>query len=400
MQQQRTIGLAVNQTFSHERNILRAIVDYADIRFNWNFIFLNPELDRNAHQSLRHVDATVLAVRDRETYDSLPKGVFVVDVSDLAQNVHCPRVANDNAVVGEMAAQHFLERGLRSFGFVNQCRYRFSIDRAASMRRKLEAAGYQLAIFDFSADDNQISPMSYQCFPIPGLAEWLSDLPRPAGVLVPCDHWAVETLQICQELGLRVPEDIAVLGVDNDDFFCRIARPALSSIVLSTKAIGCRTAQLIASHLDNGHKRRQVEEILIPPEGIVTRRYTDVLAIDDPDVVAAIRFIRENHSRAINVSDVLKQVPVSRRWLERRVREAIGVTLGEEIRRVRMECAKRLLTETTHSIADVAKHSGFTDIRHIENTFRAHLALSPSEFRQRAIGSPKPISFPSDLPTR
>ncbi|MCA9158607.1 MAG: helix-turn-helix transcriptional regulator, partial [Planctomycetales bacterium] len=99
-------------------------------------------------------------------------------------------------------------------------------------------------------------------------------------------------------------------------------------------------------------------------------------------------------------SDVLKQVPVSRRWLERRVREAIGVSLGEEIRRVRMECAKRLLTETTHSIADVAKHSGFTDIRHIENTFRAHLALSPSEFRQRAIGSPKPIAFPGAMSTR
>jgi LacI family transcriptional regulator len=166
-----------------------------------------------------------------------------------------------------------------------------------------------------------------------------------------------------------------------------MARPALSSVILASDAIGQRAAELIESLLGKSSKRRiQTPEILVPPVGIATRRSTDVLAIDEPDVVTAIRFIRENCHRPIDVSDVLKEVSVSRRWLERRVRDAIGITLGAEIRRVRIERAKRLLLQTKHSIADVAKHSGFTDIRHIENCFRDELGLTPTQFRRGAIG--------------
>jgi LacI family transcriptional regulator len=257
------------------------------------------------------------------------------------------------------------------------------------MRAAVEAAGHRLAVFHFSANNDELSPMSFQRFPIPGLASWLRSLPRPVGVLTPCDHWAVEVLQVCHDLGLRVPEDVAVLGVDDDEFFCRMARPALSSIILSGEAIGRLTAELIESRLDKGNKRKQpAVELLVPPVGIATRRSTDVLAIENPFVVAAIRFIRDNHSGPIDVSDVLKEVPVSRRWLERRVRDAIGITLGDEIRRARIERAKRLLIDTKHSIADVAKHSGFTDIRHIENSFRNQLGVTPREFRRRATGAP------------
>lgn len=388
MPSQRIIGLAVSHAFAHYREILHSIVEYAETRPHWSFIFLNPGFDRNARAALRHVDALVVALGDRESRDALPRGVFAVDIADLVSDLPCPRVSNDNAAIGELAARHFLERGLRSIAFVNQCRYRFSIERERSMRRVLEAAGRRLAVFNFSAGDEELSPMSYERFPIPGLAEWLRSLPRPTGVLTSCDHWAVEVVQASRNVGLRVPEDIAVLGVDNDEFFCRMARPPLSSVILASQAIGRRAAQLIESRLDKSCKPRTLAtEILLPPVGIATRRSTDVLAIDEPDVVAAIRFVRENHSRVINVSDVLEKVPVSRRWLERRVREAIGVTLGAEIRRVRVERAKRLLIETRHSIADVASYSGFTDIRHIENSFRAELAMTPTEFRRRAIGT-------------
>ena len=184
-----------------------------------------------------------------------------------------------------------------------------------------------------------------------------------------------------------MPEDIAVLGVDDDEFYCQLARPALSSVILASEAIGLRAAELIDSLLGKSNKRRKLApEILLPPVGVVTRRSTDVLAVNEPNVVAAIRFIRENCNRPIDVSDVLKEVPVSRRWLERRVQDVLGITLGAEIRRVRIERAKRLLLQTKHSIADVAQHSGFTDIRHIENCFRAELGLTPTQFRRSATG--------------
>ena len=187
--------------------------------------------------------------------------------------------------------------------------------------------------------------MSYLVSPNTDLADWLLSLPLQTGVLAMCDHWAVEVLQICRDVGLRVPEDIAVLGVDDDEFYCQLARPALSSVILASEAIGLRAAELIDSLLGKSNKRRNLApEILLPPVGIATRRSTDVLAIDEPNVVAAIRFIRENCNRPIDVSDVLKEVPVSRRWLERRVQDVLGITLGAEIRRVRIERAKRLLT--------------------------------------------------------
>lgn len=387
MPRERIIGLAVSHVFAYYRDILRAIVSWAEIRPHWSFVFLNPVFDRNTREALKHVDAAVVAIDSRESYEALPPGIVVVDVSDEVRDIPCPRVANDNAVVGQLAAQHFLQRGLRAFGYVGQSHYRFSIERECAMRSTVEAAGHRLAVHDFCASTHDLAPMGYLLCPNTDLADWLLSLPQQTGVLTMCDHWAVEVLQLCRDVGLRVPEDIAVLGVDDDEFYCRMARPALSSVILASEAIGQRAAELIESLLGKRSKRRTLApEILLPPVGIATRRSTDVLAIDEPDVVTAIRFIRENCHRPIDVSDVLKEVSVSRRWLERRVRDAIGITLGAEIRGVRIERAKRLLLQTKHSIADVAKHSGFTDIRHIEKCFRDELGQTPTQFRRSATG--------------
>lgn len=307
MPRERIIGLAVNHAFGYYRDILSAIVSWAEMRPHWSFVFLNPVFDRTTRESLKHVDAAVVAIGSRETYDALPKGIVVVDVSDEMLGIPGPRVANDNVVVGQLAAQHFLQRGLRSFAYVGQSHYRFSIERECAMRSTVEAAGHWLAVHNFCASTHDLAPMGYLLCPNTDLADWLLSLPQQTGVLTMCDHWAVEVLQLCRDVGLRVPEDIAVLGVDDDEFYCRMARPALSSVILASDAIGQRAAELIESLLGKSNKRRiQTPEILLPPVGIATRRSTDVLAIDEPDVVTAIRFIRENCHRPIDVSDVLK----------------------------------------------------------------------------------------------
>jgi LacI family transcriptional regulator len=210
---------------------------------------------------------------------------------------------------------------------------------------------------------------------------WIAALPTPVGIFAAVDYFGVALTQVCREIGLRIPEDVAVLGVDNDDVYCRLARPPLSSVIPSAQRVGYEAGALL-DQLLNGHKPPR-EPVLVEPLGIQTRRSTEVLATDDEDVVAAARFIRESAHQPIKVADVLRVVPVSRRALERRFRRALGRGLAEEISRVRLERGRRLLAETDLSMSRVAEHSGFTDASHLTSVFHRELGITPSEYRRQ-----------------
>lgn len=195
----------------------------------------------------------------------------------------------------------------------------------------------------------------------------------------------MQLTEACRQVGLRIPEDAALLGAEDDDLYCELARPALSSVRVPAEQIGREAAALLDRLLDGARPPRQ--PILLPPQGVVARRSSEVLAIDDPDVVAAARFIRGHGHLPLFVADVLREVPVERRSLERRFRKALGRGIWEEIRRVHVERAKRLLAETDQSIKAIAKQSGFTDFRHMAVVFRKELGLSPTAYRSRVRGT-------------
>jgi LacI family transcriptional regulator len=381
------IGLAISQDTAYNRGILRAICNWAETRRDWSFVSLNPRLDRPACESLKFVDAVVVSVNRPDFHRKLPRRLPMVDITDFLPHRAGLRVAGDNALIARVAAEHFLARGLRSIGYVGESQYFFSVERERTLCAVAKAAGCEFHVLNFPATDHDLLPMSFIRYPNTLLGDWLQSLPRPTGVLTPCDLWGVEILQTCQLVGLRVPEDIAVLGVDDDEVACLTARPHMSSVVMPTEAIGRRTASAIDAQLSRRVVRAFIrEELLLPPLGIAVRRSTDVLAIDDPHVIAAVRFIHENCHQSINVSDVLNEVSVSRRWLERRIRSTIGTTISGEIRRSRLALAKRLLTQTDASIAEVADDCGYSDLRHIESVFKQELGISPTTFRRQARG--------------
>jgi LacI family transcriptional regulator len=197
----------------------------------------------------------------------------------------------------------------------------------------------------------------------------------------------VEILQACHNVGLRVPEDIAVLGVDDDDVACLTARPQMSSIVLPTEAIGKRVATAIDEQLRRNRGRPfATREEFLPPLGITVRRSTEVLAIDDAEVVTAIRYIRENCHRAINATDVVRAVSVNRRRLERRFKTLLTTTISDEICQSRLALTKRLLVQTDHSMAKIASVCGYSDLRHLESVFKREQGLSPTMYRRRTRG--------------
>jgi LacI family transcriptional regulator len=213
---------------------------------------------------------------------------------------------------------------------------------------------------------------------------WVQRLPKPVGIFASTDIWGVQLAEVCRQTGLRVPEDVALVGVDNDDLLCEVARPSLSSIALPTERIGFEAAALLDRIL--ARERPSLRPRLLPPIGVVARQSSDVLALDDPEVAAAVRFIREHSHTSIGVKDVLRAVTISRRSLERRFQAALDRTVWEEIRRAHLERAKSLLAGTAMPMWAVAEQAGFSDPRQLSVVFRQETGLTPTAYRGRVRG--------------
>jgi LacI family transcriptional regulator len=207
-------------------------------------------------------------------------------------------------------------------------------------------------------------------------------LPKPIGVMACYDFAGQQLLDVCRELDIAVPEQVAVIGVDNDVRLCRLCTPPLSSVIPDTHRTGYEAAQLL-DQLMHGAKKTE-ECLLIPPSGIAERQSSDVYALDDNDIVAALRFIRENACKGIGVADVLKAVPLSRRMLEHRFQKLVRRTPHAEIIRIRMERACRLLRETDLSLAEITSRSGFANPDYFSVAFKNYMQMTPRAYRKRS----------------
>jgi LacI family transcriptional regulator len=202
------------------------------------------------------------------------------------------------------------------------------------------------------------------------------------------DMLGFEILDGCRDVGLKVPENVAVIGVDDDTLLCGLCDPPLSSVVPNTEHIGYEAAALLDLLLAGG--RADFQERLIPPLGVATRSSTDVLAVEDTVFAFAMRFIREYACHGITVDDVLQSVPLSRMALERRFRKYLGRSPHAEIRAVQLARAKQLIIETEHPIHRVAQLVGFEHPEYFNVLFKREVGRPPGQFRQeaRAVVSP------------
>ncbi|HEY7424031.1 MAG TPA: substrate-binding domain-containing protein, partial [Gemmataceae bacterium] len=286
----------------------------------------------------------------------------------------------DDVAVGRLAAAHLLDRGFTHFGFVGQPNHAYSTQREQGFREIVEQAGHRVVCYH---DHHALlfAPMGRLWALDRDVQHWVRALPKPVGLFAPNDIWGVQLAEVCRQLDLRVPEDVALLGVDNDDLLCNLARPALSSIALPAERLGHEAAALLDRLL--ARERPPEQPLLLPPRGVVIRRSSDALALHDPDVAAAVRFIREHSHLLLSVSDVLAEVPVSRRSLERRFRLALRRGVWAEIRRVHLERARELLTSTDMPLAEVAQQSGFSGGVQLSVVFRQETGLTPSAYRRQ-----------------
>jgi LacI family transcriptional regulator len=375
------IVLVFLHTLGYYRGILRGVRRYVEARPHWLVTSIAPE-----RESLRvpfQPDGLIASLNTMRLVRSLSTWRRpVVSVSAVFPNLRFPRVGTDNVKIGQVAAAHFQERGLANFGFVGCPNCLFSAEREASFCQAVRDLGHVAACYRSRAPASD--PIRQRWDLDPAVSKWLRSLRKPVGIFVPNDVWGAQIAEACRRVELRVPEDVAVLGVGNDDLYCELTRPPLSSVIVPAEQIGYEAAALLERLIDGGRPPR--EPILLPPTGVATRRSSEVLSINDPDVVAAVRYIREHAHLPLRVDDVLRQVPVGRRTLERRCRQTLGRGLAEEIRRMHLQRACRLLAETDLPMKILAEQAGFSDCSHMAVVFRQMLGQSPTAYRRKQRG--------------
>jgi LacI family transcriptional regulator len=214
------------------------------------------------------------------------------------------------------------------------------------------------------------------------LVRWIGQLPTPIGLLACDDDRGREVLEACSVAGLHVPEEIAVVGVDNDEVFCELSNPPLSSVSLNVKTAGYQAACLLDAMMSG--RVRKPQRIVVEAVEVVTRRSSEIVEVEDADIAAALQYIRREQGRDISVDDVVDEVAVSRRHLERRFRETIGRTILEEIQLVRLERAKTLLRETNYSVSKVASMAGFGSVGYFVQFFHKRVNKTPLKYRGTA----------------
>lgn len=372
MTRRRTVALVYSFSLGYCRATLRGITAWAGARQDWDLVPVAP--DRSARELRRlRPDGVIAHLFDRDLARGITRlGVPVISTCGLISNPGVPRVLADDLAVGRRAAEHLLDRGLRSFAWVGHRTQEASQRRAAGFRAALAARGLDAPRWAAPAarvfDPHGIAPQVDAA-----TVAFLARLPRPLGVACANDIIARQLLELLHGAGIAVPEEVAVLGVDDDDLLCRLARPPLSSVRLDAEAIGRRAAELLAEWLDHG--RRPPEETLLAPRQVVARRSTDLQAGLDPALATALAAGPQHINRLAALA------AVSRRTLERRARRHLGRGIAAELRRRRIGLAQELLGGTTLPVAEVARRTGFRDNAELTRAFRRELGVTPSRWR-------------------
>jgi LacI family transcriptional regulator len=291
----------------------------------------------------------------------------------------------DAGAIGGIASKTFLDRGFRNIGFVGALAQGETRLRYEAFRSRLEMAGVSPLLFIANTTPGQTAEGSeLESAPTRArLARWLDQLPKPAAVFASDDRMAFEVHLCCTRLGIRIPDQVALLGVNDDAFLCRIANPNLSSIRLPFERMGYDAAKCLRKMM------RGAVDVKVPlvyePVGLIVRDSTKQVVVEDVMVRDALIYIQENCMRPVNVEDILDALKVSRSLLERRFKEAIGVTPLVELRRQRIELARALLSDTTEPIQDLGARCGFSSPIRFTTVFREQVGMTPSEFRKLMI---------------
>ena len=391
-QQPMKVILATSLLSASDRDVASGVFRHLQASPKWELRLMQPEENPLTVEKLRAAEKSGVAgvfltdCRPTDLIRELAKSsIPVVAIgmkSPILQSRKGPTafVLNDNAGIGEMGARHFLKLGkFNSFGFdmtrpdSEEC----MAERARAFRDTLRTAAPGVCVKNFIATDAPGSDDD-----LAAIASWISALPKPAAVMAGCDWRAVQILAACNAAHVRVPDAVALLGVDNDEFLCEHANPPLSSVLPGHEEMGSLAAREMARLLC-GRAGTRHKVVSVPPMKVVERESSRVRSTAAALVDRAKRFIVSNAVKGIGVEDVVEHLHVSRRLAEMRYRAATGRTMRDSIEAVRMAKLKRLLVATDRPISALAAACGFNDANALSHLFRKRFGISMRDYRAR-----------------
>lgn len=384
--------------FEHAQPVLQGIIKYNRLFGPWEFYrelpYYRTQLTKkktlvrmknfNPDGLIAHVHSKKEAL---ELIDFIGAEVPTVIALHSGESMpgHVSMVGN-GAKLGQITAEYFLNKGFKNFAYCGtEDALYWSIDRKEGFAKALKKAGSQTNVSIYKQPRSKVD-----CFwenEQGYMAKWLESLNKPVAILACNDDRGREILDTCLQLKLNVPEEVAVLGIGNHHITCELYEPQLSSVETNREKAGYEAAKLLDAMMKG--KRVRKRKIIIEPMYVVTRRSTDIIAIEDRDVANAISYIRNNFKNRIQVNDVANAVLLSRRNLERRFRKTLNRTIYKEIKRVQIDHLCLMLTTTTMSISEIARTLGYPDLDRLSKFFRKNMGIAPSAYRRKILGDLK-----------
>ncbi|HVE40915.1 MAG TPA: DNA-binding transcriptional regulator [Planctomycetota bacterium] len=374
MRKRRSVALLIETSNAYARGLLAGIMAYVRQHQPWS-IYL-PELGRGDVPPRWRGDGIIARIETKAIARAVTRtGLPVVDLSAGRHVKSVPWLETDDVAIARTAMEHLLERGFRHLAFCGERRFNWSRWRAEQFQKLAREKGVSVDVYESSGTDPWAKEHQ-------ALLSWVRKLPRPVGIMACYDIKAQQLLDVCRENGVAVPEEIAVIGVDNDPLLCSLTSPPLTSVIPNTHRTGYEAASLL-DRMMSGEKLSPRGH-LIPPIGVETRQSTDVLALADREIAAAVRFIREHACDGATIGDLLRVVPLSRRVMESRYRKATGRTPHQDLVRFRIDRVKQLLAETEHSLERIATLAGFDHPEYMSVAFKRETRTTPGKFRLQA----------------
>lgn len=399
MKKRRKIALIVESSRGYGRDVLQGIANFAQSHDNWEIVYQERTLSQGIPSWLKDEELDGLIVRpdSRKLYNYISNLKLPwVDLRNYRPvNDTVPTVSSDERMVVKAAFEHLLEIGHRKIAFCGYADADFSNRRLRLLKKCCEEANLKFYSYETTPENGPdpsessigiAGPLITSSVETTGmrveedLLTWLVDLPKPIGLMACNDIRGSQILNVLRANQIDVPEEVSVVGVDNDELICKLSNPPMSSVDRNAKMVGYRAAEMLQGMIDGQMPENPF--LWVRPVGVSVRVSTDTTAIADKLISQALSYIREHACDGIEVKDVVKALPVSRATLERRFRKVMDRSINGEISRVRISKIKQLLMETELKLSAVAKLTGFNHTEYMSSLFKKLTGITPGQFRQ------------------
>ena len=384
---------------SYPRRLLIGVAKYAhDIGEAWTLCRLNTTVrDKYGIVSLvdyaKRFQADAIIGQFYETDDVsafIEAGIIPIAQEFSSRNSNIINITGQHNKAGRVGAEYYINKGFHNFAFLGLEGVVWSDERLEGYKSTLMNSDSVYSFSEFKLPHSTI----WQQYDMTDLANWIQNLPKPVAIMACDDNQAFLLVEMCRDLRinenasrLRIPDDVAVIGVDNDESICCLSFPNLSSINQEVEKGGYELARYIDALLKNPNVPKK--NIVVPIGNMISRQSSDIFVNDDPSIAKVLRYIHENISNKISVNDIVGEVPLSRRLLESRFKKEMGTSIYDYIIRIRIERIAALLIEGK-TVSEAAFELGLTDIKNVSRSFKRLMGCTPSEYRERRI-SPEEV---------